>query len=374
MHICGSIVNMQNNESSSLNIKKVEGDNNLPTYETALQQAIEHYAVTDGAFNNPKQIVIEGACRLLSGYEVDPLFVDIPERNLFALCIADRWLSTKKIREKKALLDILKLVAVGVKKDLNYGTLSNKVRVLSEHGNPRGSHFDPEASIANSHNEYIDMLSRYIVDNQDEAKTVEVTKMLQDWSETSKLSGVRKKLQIQSPQEERSFNVIVLNKTAQEMADDLGYTSLYLSRGGQFTVVFNSDYQLADSLEHEYAHSQSDGLSVFYQHLLFRGVNEALTEGSKPNPATYPDQRAFLNLFLEKNPTYEDLLYKAYVGDETARKQIFSMIVNDYGLEAFLTFARVAPIDNPKMSGVIGESIYIAPKLAISLMESSVTS
>ncbi len=109
----------------------------------------------------------------------------------------------------------------------------------------------------------------------------------------------------------------------------------------------------------------------FYQFLLFRGINEALTEGSKPNPSTYPDQRRFLNLFLEENPSYEELFYRAYVGDENARIKIFSMIVNDYGLEKFLLLARVAPIDNPKMSGGIGQSIYIEPDLALSQMKSN---
>jgi len=352
----------------SLDYTKVEGDENVLNYEAGIQSAIETYSIGDLAFSNPKEQVIQGAVRLLSGYEVDPLFTSIPERNLFALAISDAWLSTSSIKEKKALLDILKLVATGIKKDQEYGTYSNRVRVLSSHGFSRGAQFDPEATESNSHSEYIGMLTKYIEDYTDDEQTEEVSTILSNWDDGSKLSHVRQKLGIADSESERSFNIVVLSKSAQQMDEDVGYTSLYISRANEFTVVFNRDYRLADSLEHEYAHSQSDGLSRWYQGLLFRGVNEALTEGSTSHPSTYPDQRQFLNSFLEDHPEYEEVMYKAYVGDEESRSKLFSLIVNDYNLTKFLTFARVAPIDNPKMSGYIGESIYIRPAVSLTVL------
>lgn len=362
------IVSKTRKTFNSLDYTKVEGDENLHEYETGIRSAIETYSIGDSAFSNPKEQVIQGAVRLLGGYEIDPLFTSIPERNLFALAISDAWLSTSSIKEKKALLDILKLVAIGIKEDQQYGTYSKKVRVLSSHGVHRGVQFDPEATEANSHSEYIRMLTKYIEENTDDEQTEEVSAILSDWSDESKLSHVRRKLGIADSESERSFNIIVLNKSAQQMYDDVGYTSLYISRTGEFTVVFNRDHRQADSLEHEYAHSQSDGLNRWYQRLLFRGVNEALTEGSTSHPSTYPDQRQFLNSFLEDHPEYEEIMYKTYVGDEEARSKLFSLIVNDYDLTKFLTFARVAPMDNPKMSGYIGESIYIKPDVSLTVL------
>lgn len=102
--------------------------------------------------------------------------------------------------------------------------------------------------------------------------------------------------------------------------------------------------------------------------MLFRGVNEALTERATSNPTTYPEQRKFLDSLIEDHSEYEKIIYKAYVGDEEARSKLFSLIVNDYGLTKFLSFARVAPIDNPKMSGYIGESVYIKPDVALSVL------
>lgn len=352
---------------NSLDYTKVGGDKNLHKYETGIQSAIETYSIEDSAFSNPKEQVIQGAVRLLGEYEVDSLFTSIPERNLFALAISDAWLSTISIKEKKALLDILKLVATGIKEDQQYGTYSNKVRVLSGHGDPRGAQFDPEATGANSHPEYIRMLTKYIEENTDDEQTEEVSAILSDWSDESKLGYVRDKLGVANPKSERPFKVIVLNKSAQQMYDDVGYTSLYISRADEFTVVFNHDHRQVDSLEHEYAHSQSDGLSRWYQYLLFRGINEALTENATSNPTTYPEQRKFLDSLIDDHPEYEEIMYKAYVGDEEARSKLFSLIVNDYDLTKFVTFARVAPIDNPKMSGYIGESIYIKPDVSITV-------
>lgn len=352
-----------------LNITKTEGDVRIPEYRHALEFAIDVYSINTNSFRNDKKTVIDGAIRLLKGYDIDPHFLIEPERNLFALAVSDAWLSENSIRGKKALIDILKLVATGEKEDARYGSLSGRVRLLSEHGFPRGTMFDPDASSNNQYSEYMSSLLKYVEDNTEPNATIKVTEILSDWSHNSKLDRVRKKLSIHSKEDEAPFRVVVLNKTAQEMDEDTGYTSFYISRSQEFMIVFNCNYQEFNSLEHEYAHSQSSGLSRWYQLLLFRGISEALTEGSKDNPHTYPLQREFLNKLFKEHPEYEDVLYKAYVGDEEARTQIFSAIIEDYGLEGFLVFARVAPIDNPKMSGGIGKSIYLEPNQAIETLK-----
>lgn len=360
-----------------LNYSKVEGDARRQNYEKGLRDAIETYSIHDSAFRHNKAETIKGAARLLSGYDVDSLFLEEPERNLFALAIADAWLSTKSITEKRSLLDILKLVATGVKEDKNFGTLSGKVRVLSEHGLARGTMFDPEFTEinsqekakakgqgGNSHIEYSNFIQKYINENIDYEQTWRVAGILTNWGQESKLSRVREKLKV-SQDKERPFNVLVLNKTAQQMLEDLGYTSLHISTDTSSTIVLNRDWEQADSLEHEYAHSQSDGLSMWYQGLLFRGMNEALTENATSNPKTYPAQREVLRQILTVHPEYETIMYDAYIGGSEARQALFSKIINDYGLEGFMVFARVAPIDNPKMSGKIGQAVFIEPEKAI---------
>lgn len=213
-------------------------------------------------------------------YKVDQIFITDFERNLLVLALSDAWLSSETIKEKKALLDILKLVATGANANGEYGTLSSKVKLLTTHGSPRGTQFNPDSTAANSHSEYIDEVIKYIEEHTDIAATAEVSKTMVDWSSESKLAEVRNKLQIAGPHSEKPFEVIVLNQSAFEMINSIGLASFFLVVGNKYTVVFNSDYQRFDSLEHEYAHSQSVGIDRWYQNLLFRGINEAVTEES----------------------------------------------------------------------------------------------
>lgn len=62
---------MNNDERISLNYQKIED---------GLHRPVEHYSIVDTAFSNPKQAVIERASRLLSDYEVDSLFSELPKK------------------------------------------------------------------------------------------------------------------------------------------------------------------------------------------------------------------------------------------------------------------------------------------------------
>lgn len=355
---------LSQDQPSSLNWAKVKGDNRRLGYEKGLNEAVRLYEIPDSAFRHNRDKVIKAAVRLLSGYDMDPIFLEESERGLFALAISDSWLSTDSAAEKKNLLNILKLVATGKKRDENYGTLSGRVRVLSEHGLLRGTMFDPYSAKGNTHSEFVSFLQTYIRENTDHEDTDRIMRTLSDWDDSSKLGHVRKKLGIISREKERTFKVLVLNKTAQQMKDEVGYRSLFMGSQDGVTIVYNRDYRETDPLEHEYAHTQSDGLAMGYQRLLFRGVSEALTENSTSNPKTYPAQREVLKQIFSMDPEYESEMYRAYVGDSAARKILFKRIVKDCGLEGFLVLARINPGDNPKMSGSIGQSIYIEPQSA----------
>lgn len=334
----------------------------LADYQRGSREAVGIYSIPDKAFKGRKEDVIKGAARLLSGYEVDPRFADDPERSLFALAIADAWLATDSLVEKRCLLDILKLVATGEREDRRLGTLSGKVNVLSEHGRPRGTEFDPKAPTGSTFLEYIKRVEEYVADNTDKLRTGEVAETVADWGEGSMLRHAREKLGIASKNDERPFKVVVLDKTAKEILEKVGYTSFYLRDGdGAMTLVLGRDFS-QDELEHEYAHMQSVGLECGYMALLFRGISEALTENAISSPCDYADQRSVLDHILQTHPGYESLFYRAYRGDAASRVNLFSRVISGYGLEGFLTIARLAPVDNPKMSGGIGASIYIEPK------------
>lgn len=349
---------MNETDRPKLDYRKTEIDPWALDYRRGLRKAAEFYQLPDSAFRHDRYEVILSAVRLLSGYDIDPVFLDDPERNLFALAIADTWLATDEIREKKALLDILKLVATGVTKEKQYQTLSGKVQMWSYHESPRGTEFDPMAERGSTHREYIAELRKYIAKHHDAKLTKEAVAILDDWGENSVLHHVREKLAV-TPQNENQGEVAVLDLHWEKMQNDIGVAAFRLSERGEQVIVFNRDY--LRSIEHEYAHSQSTGLVTGYMDLLFRGLTEALTEYATSEPETYLEQRLFLRRLLKERPEYEYLLYEAYVGNPTARRDLFSRIAADYGLIGYLIMARVSPEDIPQMSGRVGQSIYIHP-------------
>ncbi|MBP7927719.1 hypothetical protein KAZ57_01065 [Patescibacteria group bacterium] len=354
---------MYNERLDSLNFAKVEGDLRKDTYIEGLHSAIDRYSIKDSSFRNPKQAVLEGASRLLSGYDVDPSFVSDSERTLIALAVTDSWMSTKDLSAKKSLLDVLKLAATGTRKDVGYGSYSGRVRLWSEYGNPRGSMFDPEAQSGNHYTEFMEKLDAYVDEHLDAVETAKVTAVIRQWGPNTKLDSIRNRLGIYSVDEENPFDIVVLAKSANELVQDIGYSALVLTKAANngARIILNSDYEEHDSFEHEYVHTQGPGMTIGYQHHLFRGLNEALTEGAKLHPATYPAQRAFLRRLLRDDPSYEYPMYQTYRGYSLAKDSLYTKMISDYGLEGFLTIARMAPIDNPKLYGGVGTSVYIAP-------------
>jgi hypothetical protein len=346
---------------------KAESDPRALEYRRGLRRAVEAFQLTDSAFRNDRYEVILGAIRLLSGYDVDPVFTANPQRNLFALAIADAWLSTEEIREKKTLLDILKLVATGLTAEGEFRAFSNKVRVWSNHESLRGTEFDPAAESGNSHREYIAEVKKFMETHYSPHLTQEALAVLADWGPGSLLHRVREKLGVH-PENETSGGIVVLNRSWQQMQAELGVAAFRLYDRGEQVLVFDREYW--DSFEHEYAHSQSESLSFGFMQLLFRGLDEALTENATSSPETYPQQRRVLRNLLASHPEYEELLYRAYVGHQAAKLEFLSRLANDFGLTGLLTLARLSPIDNPKMSGQVGQTLYIEPdavRLALGL-------
>lgn len=329
---------------TGLNIKKVENNPNVDKYRNALLSTIMHYSVPNNALHHPTNNVIEGALRLLTGYDIQPDFVTDNERNLFVLAIADTWLTNKSLSEKKALLDILKLIATESNNEGHVVSYSDKVVRLSSHGSYRGIDFDPSVE-QNSPEEFMSKILNYIHDNEDKDKTNEFSLKVSDWKEQSILYHVRKKIGL-SKTEEYPVKIVVLKKPGKEIHQDFGVNNFTYETESEALIVLCSDNRLGD-LEHEYAHSQSTGISVDFQDILFRGINEGLTELTVTNPLLYAPQRAFLSRLFRIKPTYKTMLYKMYMGNQEARKEFFHRLINDFDIGKLLVIARISPKVEP---------------------------
>lgn len=358
--ICGTIVT-----SSSFHTSYITAPQSIEAVSASQKSfscALELYNL-----KNEKKIslLLPVVSELLDDYQIDPLFFNHPERNLFLLAIASQWIKKSNMYEKNALLNTLKLVATGVDTSHHYTSLSGYVRKLSLNKSEAGLLYDPQA-YTNTHCSYHCSLKTFLENNYDKEQTQRVQMLVEDWSDHSLLHHVRSFLGV-TEKTEKKFQIIVLKQTYQELTHGaIGYAACYTTALGVPTIVLASNFETG-MLEHEYAHSQSKGVWRWYQLLLFRGITEALTESCVSVPTSYKLQREVLTHFLKKNPELQETIYEAYKGNEHARHEIFSHIIHKYGFEGFLHFARLAPVDNPRMSGNIGSSIFIKPDRVMSI-------
>lgn len=279
------------------------------------------------------------------------------------MSLAHKWNSKINFREKHSLLNTLKLVATGMQENQKYGTYSGYVKKLSLKNTPSGTMYDPEAYMNNTHTEYHSYLKKFITENTDIALTNKTKSKVNEWGENSVLHHVRTFLGI-TQNIELPFDIIVVKQSYEElMHGKVGFAAFYTTAPGKPTIVLGSNYEKG-MIEHEYAHSQSKGMWRWYQLLLFRGVTEALTESCTTSPTSYAKQRKVIDLIFTKHPEWKKIFYSAYIGNEFARQDLFTQILYKYGFDGFLTLARMAPVDNPSMSGSVGTSIFIKPQKA----------
>jgi hypothetical protein len=334
----------------------------------SVEKTLQFYSLDTTSIDTDLSPLFKTAQTLIDSYDIHPLFFRHPERSLFTLAISHKWNAKSNLHEKNALLNTFKLVATGLTPEQKYGTYSGYVKKLSIRNAPSGTMYDPQAYLNNTFGNYHQFLKQYLKDNYDERETARTQELIADWSPSSPLHYVRKTLRI-AKEHERPFDVIVVSKTYQELMNGrVGYAALYTTTLGKPTLVLGKNYEKG-MLEHEYAHSQSTGIWRWYQLLLFRGITEGLTESCTSTPTTYISQRKVLNLLIKKHPHLKKILYDSYKGDESTRQKLFSEIIKLYGLEGFLTLARVAPVDNPHMSGKVGASIFIKPQKAFEFFQ-----
>lgn len=326
-----------------------------------LSTTLQHY------INNPdKELthdcdeVVNTACRLLDGYRVNNDFNFSSHRNLFALAIADAWLETRKISEKKALLDILKLVTTRYDETSNKViTLSARVTTLAKKGLDRGKFFDPEFEDRvvwrDSAMSYIDYALKY----EHFTRTKDARKKARRWSSTSPLYDIRKKLKI-SPENEAPYQIAVLSKSTADMADEM-FCLAYCLVDTPSKIVLPADYNRESKrvFEHEYAHSQSQGLRFGYQEFLFRGLDEALTESLTSHPRSYIEQRYTLDLIDLLIPNFRQNAIKAYQGIPIAREKMLHSMIERFSLIGMLAVSRLEAV-HPEYANYVERSIYLS--------------
>lgn len=330
----------------------------IPLYQETtehLHNAISYYDLTDSV--DPS--LVKHTARLLTDFDMHPFFFRHPERSLFALAIAQKWNSRTTYKEKYGLESVLKLVSTGLDENNLYTTYSGYVKKLSLTKAVSGTLYDPEAYLHSPYGKYHMDLKEYVLHNTDLAASDRAEQELDRWDSTV-FTGVRKRLHL-SKQSEKPVRIRIVNHTYTQLTQQyVGFAAFYTTTLGEPTLVLGNDYT-PGMLQHEYAHSQSTGMWRWYQLLLFRGITEAITESLIDEPSVYIKQREVYNAIISSHPHLQNQFIEAYKGKEEARRKLFTSIITHYGLSGFLTLARLAPVDNPLMTGKVGSYIFLKP-------------
>lgn len=321
-----------------------------------LSNALTYYDLTKRIDHS----LISHTVRLLKDFDMHPYFYRHPERSLFALAVAKQWNHRSTYKEKYALESVLKLVSTGLDEKNRYTTYSGYVKKLSLNKAVSGTLYDPEAYLHSPYSAYHTDLKSYVLNNTNEVLSNKLEHELH--SSTSPLfTSVRKRLKITN-HTEKHVRIRIVNHTYAELTQQyVGFAAFYTTTLGEPTLVLGKDFT-PGMLQHEYAHSQSVGMWRWYQLLLFRGITEAITESLIDNPSVYVKQREVYNNIISAHPKLKRLFLKAYMGDEEARRKLFTAIIVHYGLSGFLSLARLAPVDNPLMTGKVGSYVFIKPQ------------
>lgn len=321
-----------------------------------LTDALTYYDLSD----HVDPTLIAHTVRLLTDFDMHPYFYRHPERSLFALAVAERWNHRSTYKEKYALESVLKLVSTGLDEKNRYTTYSGYVKKLSLNKAVSGTLYDPEAYLHSPYSAYHTDLKSYVLNNTNEVLSNQIEHELH--SPASPLfASVRRRLTI-TKHTEKPVRIRIVNHTYAELTQHyVGFAAFYTTTLGEPTLVLGKDFT-PGMLQHEYAHSQSTGMWRWYQLLLFRGITEAITESLIDDPSVYVKQRDVYNDIISTHPKLKKLFLGAYMGNEEARRNLFAMIIVHYGLSGFLSLARLAPVDNPLMTGKVGSYVFIKPQ------------
>ncbi|MBI2410486.1 MAG: hypothetical protein HYV32_01135 [Candidatus Kerfeldbacteria bacterium] len=330
------------------------------------------------ALRHEKSDVLNQAVHILAKLEISTeVFMKgfAIERLLILLSVADEYLSTKNISERKALLELIKQFAInkaesgkiisispfiqrfsrmpipeGESTELRDGLLREKTRMAQfdpekEYIQPVNS-LPPESLLSNSR-ENIQILPK---------QSEELTRALNNSPsplidiEVQRLSEIMEKPFVFGP-----IKVEVLDMSVAEFKKYFGGVGFWNQPN---IIIVPKDYG-EDTIRHEFIHIQSafNGFGVMTissikkPHLFFY-LNEGLTENLTRKPRHYKAERRVIQKLIQQNPAIENMLYKAYL-DFRYRRQLYDMLITQVGLKGFLALAR--------MNSSFEENYYMGP-------------
>lgn len=326
-----------------------------------LTTTLQHYIdYPEKELDHDRHEIVNTACRLLDGYQVNGDFHFSSHRNLFALAVADRWLGTHQITEKKALLDILKLVSTQRDEASNsIVTLSDRVTRLAKKNLDRGKFFDPECEDQVVWRDSVMPYDQYALKHENFIRSKDTRRKARRWGATSALYDIRKKLKI-NHDNEAPFQIAVLSKSTKQMANEMFCLAYCLIDASSKKIVLPADYNRESKrvFEHEYAHSQSNGLRFGYQEFLFRGLDEALTESLTSSPRSYLEQCYTLDLIDIWVPNFRRTAINAYMGTPIAREKMLRSMIGRFSLVGMLAISRLEAV-GPEYANYVEKSIYL---------------
>lgn len=150
------------------------------------------------------------------------------------------------------------------------------------------------------------------------------------WLPGSRLYTVRQRLGI-TPDKERPFRILAMNRTADEMALAIGVKGMMMYMDGLSYLVVDKD---AESLPHEYGHSQIYGI-VGFGGRIFKSFEEGFIETLVPKSTGYPEYRNVVNdLMMWGDERMNKLIIDAEMGRGKARSRFLSLMIRRGGLRA----------------------------------------
>lgn len=329
--------------------------------DASLRSTVDQYQLDQSNFQNDLQDVYEGAARFLQQYEVSNKFLQNPEKLLFTLAITDEWLSSTSLNEKKGLLDVFKIVAIDENSEPPVNT-SARINRLADKGYDFAADFVPEEDNLN-----YEGIREYVKHTADIELTNALLREVEKWDENSILYTVRQKANI-TPETEIPFELHVLTKKSHELQNIYGYPAFYFEHNQQMVIVLPEDYELSE-FEHEYMHAQVMGLATGYLDILFRGVDEGITETFSSYPSRYIWQRIALNEFYKQNEGLVDKLREAYLDRTESKTEKYIELFKTISLKTFLLMSRLSPMNDSEESLDMLKRAYISPVQVLSALD-----
>jgi len=329
--------------SESETLPEAQASEITTAYREHLEAAIEHYNLEDTAFCNDRTAIIDKAIELVAAYEIEPGFLSVSEASLMYLALSDEWLSTQNQRERQQLLDVLKVVSIGVRDEGPVQTFSGKVRNFSEARAYNARKFDPQAIPTSDY--ALHDFERFIAADTYQDGTARLRTMVDTWNATSRFFGIREKLNMIAATE-RPFDVVVVNESDVGLSQRFGRAACVLRRPSANPLIVLSYTHDQHQLEHEYLHTQFDRIAFGYGYGFLSGIEEAAVDRLAVKPAFsgsgYERQMQTLGTLFAQNSQLETVVYAA-LRDGSRRDELFSYISNNYGLRGFLLLARMDP-------------------------------